>query len=471
MVLKRLFRWIKSVDNYLISVKIDEYMEQGSDKPSQKIPASSYLIIAAGSIFLLALLVIGAMAICAWNDIPINSGSSRAAFTVPAEQIQILVTPRAPKVIELNVTYQSYIDNPKIDTKFPSPNIRKKIFNSNGDTWDLTFAYNFHNECGYYGNQVDYKYQRMARASGIYDWTVKEEHGHERIEYLVNEMIKHQQDAKDREILYPIVAYVQSMKYISDEKNWIDEEYTQYPMETLLAHTGDCEDTAALLAVMLTEAGYDAPLIQWSNHMTVGVNIHQLGVWDDRGKAQTINDGYLKDYAIIDTTYRQEPGTWDWTEDYGTENPVIIHFTTEPYGYPQRLCTAPSGREVMCSAVNEVARSSSIVKTSGTKKSVTVTEVTTVPPTAASSEPQYQNGYVVGGMSAKTGKYEYAAVGWYESYGDRYFYFTLPYYYKFSSQDLQYTELSTNDYCMDRKSFEKNYPDLFVTNRVDVPKM
>ena len=48
-------------------------------------------------------------------------------------------------------------------------------------------------------------------------------------------------------------------------------DYIQYPAETLLYKTGDCEDVAYLLYTLYRIAGLDAVLIHGDNHMSVGV--------------------------------------------------------------------------------------------------------------------------------------------------------------------------------------------------------
>lgn len=75
------------------------------------------------------------------------------------------------------------------------------------------------------------------------------------------------------ETLQFVAAFVQNLDYLHEE-----EEYPNYPVETLVDKGGDCEDTAILMAALLQAMGYDAVLISLSSpyrgepgHMAVGV--------------------------------------------------------------------------------------------------------------------------------------------------------------------------------------------------------
>lgn len=70
-------------------------------------------------------------------------------------------------------------------------------------------------------------------------------------------------------------SFVQNLRYRLE-----DEEYPNYPVETLVDRAGDCEDTAILAAALLEAMGYDAVLIRFTSpdegepgHMAVGVAV------------------------------------------------------------------------------------------------------------------------------------------------------------------------------------------------------
>lgn len=58
-----------------------------------------------------------------------------------------------------------------------------------------------------------------------------------------------------------VVSFVQAFPYISDSVSTPFDDYTRYPIETLLEKEGDCEDTALLTAVLLKELGYGSAMI------------------------------------------------------------------------------------------------------------------------------------------------------------------------------------------------------------------
>lgn len=74
-----------------------------------------------------------------------------------------------------------------------------------------------------------------------------------------------------------ILDFVQdNIAYEFDMIAYGEEDYIQYPAETLFLKTGDCEDVAFLLYTLYTIAGLDAVLIECENHMTVGVHADGL---------------------------------------------------------------------------------------------------------------------------------------------------------------------------------------------------
>lgn len=75
------------------------------------------------------------------------------------------------------------------------------------------------------------------------------------------------------EIVEFIIAFVQSFPYVEDSISTPYDEYTRYPVETLLERKGDCEDTALLTAVLINKLGYGSALIIMpeEEHAAVGV--------------------------------------------------------------------------------------------------------------------------------------------------------------------------------------------------------
>jgi hypothetical protein len=72
------------------------------------------------------------------------------------------------------------------------------------------------------------------------------------------------------------LTFVQSIPYA---ENSTDPAYTKYPIETLYDDQGDCKDKAILAAAVLYEMGYDVVLLQYQQHMAVGIDINATGTY------------------------------------------------------------------------------------------------------------------------------------------------------------------------------------------------
>jgi hypothetical protein len=68
-----------------------------------------------------------------------------------------------------------------------------------------------------------------------------------------------------------ILAFVQSLPYTSDKVTTGYDEYPRFPIETLVADGGDCEDTAILFATITLILGYGTVYINPPDHYSVGV--------------------------------------------------------------------------------------------------------------------------------------------------------------------------------------------------------
>ena len=120
-----------------------------------------------------------------------------------------------------------------------------------------------------------------------------------------------------------LINFVQSLTYTRDDISTPYDEYPRYPLETLMAGEGDCEDTSILMAALLSDMGFDVILINPPGHMAVGVNTKRTGhYWTHNNK----------DYYYLETI---QPG-WkigECPEEYQVESylyaisprPVITH--------------------------------------------------------------------------------------------------------------------------------------------------
>ena len=75
----------------------------------------------------------------------------------------------------------------------------------------------------------------------------------------------------DYDMVKNIILFVQNLNYVDDKVDTGYDEYPKFPLETLVDEGGDCEDSAILLASLLRELGFGAVLIQFPEHMGVGV--------------------------------------------------------------------------------------------------------------------------------------------------------------------------------------------------------
>ena len=78
-------------------------------------------------------------------------------------------------------------------------------------------------------------------------------------------------DLTDEEIPYFIISFVQDLPYTSDDVTTGFDEYPRFPYETIFDDGGDCEDTSILASAMLNELGYGVVLLEFPEHMAVGV--------------------------------------------------------------------------------------------------------------------------------------------------------------------------------------------------------
>ncbi len=69
-----------------------------------------------------------------------------------------------------------------------------------------------------------------------------------------------------------IASFVQSLNYSEDL-----DDYPKFPSETLYEAKGDCEDLSILLAKILSYLDYDCIIIEFNNHVGVGVNVNSTG--------------------------------------------------------------------------------------------------------------------------------------------------------------------------------------------------
>ncbi len=68
-----------------------------------------------------------------------------------------------------------------------------------------------------------------------------------------------------------VVAFVQSMRYVSDLVSTGKKEYVRFPLEMLVDGKGDCEDRVVLMAAILHEMNYELLLVSLPDHLALAI--------------------------------------------------------------------------------------------------------------------------------------------------------------------------------------------------------
>ncbi|MFC2174803.1 hypothetical protein ACFLQ2_02940 [archaeon] len=155
-------------------------------------------------------------------------------------------------------------------------------------------------------NHSDYKYfktqPRVKTIPTEYGYYVYDERDDEIIQNFTNAILDYQDEynftkAETRDF---VTAFVQNLKYSFDNATTPYDDYPRFPLETLYLEQGDCEDTAILLAALLSEMGYKVVLVHVPRHMAIGVECHPSDGYhyiDDEGDAycyvETTNPGWI----------------------------------------------------------------------------------------------------------------------------------------------------------------------------------
>jgi hypothetical protein len=112
-----------------------------------------------------------------------------------------------------------------------------------------------------------------------------------------------------------IISFIQGLPYVEDYYTSFDE-YPKYPIETFIERNGDCEDTSYLFASLIQSTGLGAALIQFHNHMGVGIKT----VHSQQGYYYPIGDDWYYYYETTGTGWQ----IGDLPEAYINEKAKII---------------------------------------------------------------------------------------------------------------------------------------------------
>ena len=107
------------------------------------------------------------------------------------------------------------------------------------------------------------------------------------------------QPGKIEAIAERIYNHIRTFSYIKDPKSWHEnQDWVQYPVETLQSRSGDCEDFAVLFVSLLQSVGIDAALAEY--RIPDSDEGHVLVLFDSqKSVADIINEnGNLQNYII-----------------------------------------------------------------------------------------------------------------------------------------------------------------------------
>lgn len=137
---------------------------------------------------------------------------------------------------------------------------------TNGRNWSVNF-YTFKSA---YVNAA--RRDRGRSYSNVVSYEIQRGFGWEIAELLKEEAVANGFTGKRMQVEF-LIDFVQHLPYVPDDVSTGYDDYTKYTMETLSECGGDCEDSAILLAsVLSSEAfGYDTILLQPPGHMAVGI--------------------------------------------------------------------------------------------------------------------------------------------------------------------------------------------------------
>ena len=169
----------------------------------------------------------------------------------------------------------------------------------------------------------DNDYEKYARVSrdhyGVNNYIgyATEPSDDEYIKELTNIFVEKAKNAGYKELgtAQLMASFVQGFEYTDDMVTTGYPEYPKFPVETLYDMHGDCEDTSILLASMLHEMGYKTALIEFYDHIGVGI----------AGLPMPSGDYYIfedEKYYYIETTSMHWPiGTVP--DEYSNEKPIV----------------------------------------------------------------------------------------------------------------------------------------------------
>lgn len=127
-----------------------------------------------------------------------------------------------------------------------------------------------------------------------------------------------------------LLNFVRDVSYDKNELN-SGQERVRFPVETLMERTGDCEDVSILYCSLLMARGIDCALLQYEDHMAVGISGDFSGTHFEIGEKKFffVECGSPKK-GPGDTTLSSTLGIGDAWDKYKTEAPNRIIMLPKP---------------------------------------------------------------------------------------------------------------------------------------------
>jgi hypothetical protein len=147
-----------------------------------------------------------------------------------------------------------------------------------GDFINVNYQWNYGKSSWTYGLKIPrsaYNYYKMVDRMQVKDYSyyVTDSTDDEYLAALAEKFREaaEKEDYSDLDMVKNIIFFVQNLNYVDDKVGTGYDEYPKFPLETLADEGGDCEDSAILLASLLRELGFGTVLVQFPDHMGVGV--------------------------------------------------------------------------------------------------------------------------------------------------------------------------------------------------------
>lgn len=172
-------------------------------------------------------------------------------------------------------------------------------------------------------------YKKRTGRSGEFQQYVADTYDQGVISTIVEqfESLQEEYDLSKREVVDLAVGFVQGLRYTEDSVTSSYDQYSNYPVETLIQQGGDCEDSAILMAALIQELGYGCVLLELRpsdapNHMALGI----LGDRSINGTYYEYNDNR---YYFLETTGKGW-GVGDIPDDYRDTSATITELGPHP---------------------------------------------------------------------------------------------------------------------------------------------